>query len=494
MERNLVEGQMGYSVIAHALVSYVESHLDSFDMKAMSAHFGFSEMYLRELFMKNLKVPVKQYYRRRKIMASAFEILHSDKKIIEIALESGFSNHESYTRAFRKVFHMTPSQFRSRRPAVGGRLLEAGVSGLDSPAGEKDGREKLIMQQKEETIMLYGIRRIEHGAYGSRTMFPICVKAVSEYLGEDVSYAYIMAATGAAFRLVWNREEWDLSNIDIYHTLRESNDIYQYGAKALGREFSFLGREADTTKEAFASFMKSNLAKGYPVIALGIIGPPEPCIVAGYQSEGDVVMGWNFFQKDPESAGSVRFLDNGYFCCDSWWENTDTQAVMCIGPAVSTAYGDGEIVKMAADIMQAREDCGYAKGIRAYEAWKEMLLAEKWFESTAFDYLFSRLLVQMDAMVCLNDGRDWGARYFEELSVRCGEEKRALCQEIAGCFRRVSGIAKEMMSLIGERCSMEEKLRNFGSRSVREKLGGMIDAAKAEDEMALRRMEELQLV
>jgi hypothetical protein len=35
-------------------------------------------------------------------------------------------------------------------------------------------------------------------------MYPICVKAVSEYLGDDVSYAYIMAATGAAFRLVWN--------------------------------------------------------------------------------------------------------------------------------------------------------------------------------------------------------------------------------------------------------------------------------------------------
>ena len=48
-------------------------------------------------------------------------------------------------------------------------------------------------------------------------MYPICVKAVSEYLGDDVSYAYIMAATGAAFRLVWNREMWDLSNVDIYH-------------------------------------------------------------------------------------------------------------------------------------------------------------------------------------------------------------------------------------------------------------------------------------
>ena len=503
---------MGYSTITHALISYVESHLDSFDMKEMSERFGFSESYLRELFLKNVKVPVMQYYRRRKIMASAFELLHSDKKIIDIALENGFSNHESYTRAFRRVFYMSPSQFRSRRPAVGGKQLEAGVFGLDcldrketgtvperkcdvGTVGRRrnwDRRNGQIMQQNGDSTVLYGIRKIKHGAYGSNTMFPIVIKAVSEYLGEDVSYAYIMAATGAAFRLVWNREDWDLSNIDIYHTLRESNTIYQYGAKALGREFSFQGRDEDTPKEAFTSFIKSNLAKGYPVIALGIIGPPEPCIIAGYQAEGDIVMGWNFFQDDPEFSERIQIMDNGYFRCGNWWENTDTQAVMCIGdPVASAVCSDSEIVKMAADIMQARDEYSYAKGIRAYEAWKEMLLEEKWFESTAFDNLFFKFLVQNDAMICLSDGRDWGAKYFEELSEKCGEAEKAICQDIAKHFRQVSGIAKEMLSLIGNRSNMEEKIQKFGSRSIREKLGRLIDAAQAEDGMALKGMEEL---
>lgn len=78
---------MGYSAITHALIDYVESHLESFGIKEMSGHFGFSEQYLRELFLKNVKVPVMRYYRRRRIVASAFEILHSDKKIVDIALE-----------------------------------------------------------------------------------------------------------------------------------------------------------------------------------------------------------------------------------------------------------------------------------------------------------------------------------------------------------------------------------------------------------------------
>jgi len=84
---------MSYSTMAHALISYMESHLENFDIKEMSRSFGFSEIYLRELFLKNVNMPIMQYYRRRRIIVSAYEILHSDKRIVDIALEYGYSNH-----------------------------------------------------------------------------------------------------------------------------------------------------------------------------------------------------------------------------------------------------------------------------------------------------------------------------------------------------------------------------------------------------------------
>lgn len=384
---------MSYSTMAHALISYMESHLENFDIKEMSRSFGFSEIYLRELFLKNVNMPIMQYYKRRRMIVSAFEILHSDKKIVDIAFESGFSNHESYTRAFQKIFGMPPSRFRIDRPLIGRKLLVTGVFGLEKLVSKEKRSDEFMMEQDNNETILYGIRKIEQGAYGSNTMFPICIKAVSEYLGDDVSYAYIMAATGAAFRLVWNRATWDLSNIDIYHTLKESNEIYKYGAKALGREFDFIGRDKDTKKEDFVAFIKSKIANGFPVIALGIIGPPEPCIIAGYEASKDVVMGWNFFQND--------------------------------------------------------------------------------------------------AMVCICDGRKWGAKYFEELSEKYGETEKAMCQEIAKHFRKVSGIAEEMMSLIGDWNNMENMLENFASKSVREKIGKLIDTAKFEDTMAYEQIKLL---
>lgn len=473
---------MSYSTITHALINYVECHLENINLKEMAESFGFSEIYLRELFCKHVHMPIMQYCKRRRMIVSAFELLHSDKTILTIALENGFSNPESYTRAFRKIFGMTPSRFRSERPLIGRRQLQAGVFGLDRLDGKTKRSDEIMMRQNDNNTILYGIRKVEHGAYGSDTMFPICVKAVSEYLGDDVSYAYIMAATGAAFRLVWNRAKWDLSNIDIYHTLRESNDIYQYGAKALGREFSILGRDEGTSKKEFSTYMKTAIAKGYPIIALGIIGPPEPCIVSGFESDGDVVIGWNFFQNDPEYSSAVDIMDNGYFRCETWWENTDTQAVMCIGEIKDTPYGDKDIVKMALNIMEAREENTYAKGIRAYQAWKDMLLQEKWFENgSTFDTLFSKLLVQNDAMTCIHDGRKWAAKYFEELAERYGDSEKTLCMDIAKSFNRVSRIAGEMKSLIGDWNDIEKMQKNFGDQLIRKKLGELIDEAGKED-------------
>ena len=250
------------------------------------------------------------------------------------------------------------------------------------------------------------------------------------------------------------------------------------------REESFPSRGERTgpKKEEFLAYIKEHIAQGYPVSALGIIGPPEPYIVAGYEAAGDVLMGWNFFQNDSEFASVVRTMDNGYFKCGAWWENTDTQAVMCIGAVTGDPCEDKEIIRMAAEIMKAREEDAYAKGIAAYDAWKTMLLDEKWFENgNGFDELFSKLLVQNDAMVCIADGRKWAAEYFRDLSEKYGAEVKSTCLKIAEHFKTVSGAASEMMTLIGDWSDIDKMLDNFGDRSVREKISELLDQAKEAD-------------
>ena len=121
-----------------------------------------------------------------------------------------------------------------------------------------------------------------------------------------------------------------------------------------------------------------------------------------------------------------------------------------------------------------------------------MLLDEKWFENNAsFDGLFEKLLVHNDAMVCIQDGRKWGAKFFEETAAACGEQDAACCAEISRRFHKVSALAGEMMALIGNWDDVEQMLKNLADRSVREKTGRLIDAAKAEDGKALEEIRRL---
>ncbi len=479
---------MSYSTISRAMVSYVESHVADphLDIKQMGTKFGFSENYVRELFAGQVGMSIMRFYKRRRIILSAAQLLRTDRNILDIALEWGFGSHEAYTRAFAKVMGMSPSAFRSARPILGKVSLRPGVYGLEL-LQEKEKRSDMgnMRQDNQDSIILYDIQQVKFGSYGSATPFPICIKAVSEYLGDDVSYPYIMAATGAAFRLVWNTEQWDLSNVDIYHTFTESNQVYGLGARALGREFSFLGREESTSKEEFLTYIREHLAEGYPCIALGIIGPPEPCIVAGYERNGDSLLGWNFFQNDPEHADGGCTAENGYFISRNWWENTDTQAVMCLGPINGEGMSPREILKQAVKALEGRKDHSYAKGILAYDAWREMLLEESHFASEVYESLFSKLLVQNDAAQCLADGREQAARYLLELTAKQTGEDNQKLEQAAQHFRNVSVTAGEMSSLIGDWSDMDAMLRNLADRKVREQLAQLILKAKAQDEAAL---------
>ena len=261
-------------------------------------------------------------------------MVNSDKTILEIAHKYGFANPETYTRAFYKVAGITPSKFRREKLIAGKEKIFPGVYSVGI-LERKERRNDINMAEdfngESGSTVLYGVPKVFYGAYGGGTPYPICLKACSEYLGDNLKYYFIMASCGAAFRLVWNTKDWDLSNVDIYHTFEESGRVYGIGAKALGREFSFLGRGKDTTKEEFISFIRKHTGEGYPCIALGVIGPPEACIITGYRKGGDELLGWNFFQNDQEFASGIKVDESGYFICDNWWENTDTQAVMCIG-------------------------------------------------------------------------------------------------------------------------------------------------------------------
>ncbi|MCL2351442.1 MAG: hypothetical protein FWC55_02800 [Firmicutes bacterium] len=40
--------------------------------------------------------------------------------------------------------------------------------------------------------ILHGVQKAYYGAYGGITPFPICLKSVSDYLGDELEYTFVM--------------------------------------------------------------------------------------------------------------------------------------------------------------------------------------------------------------------------------------------------------------------------------------------------------------
>src|SRR5436190_2016162 len=55
----------------------------------------------------------KNYVARLRLERAAFRLVIHDATLLDIALDCGFQNHETFTRAFRRRFGMPPSSYRA---------------------------------------------------------------------------------------------------------------------------------------------------------------------------------------------------------------------------------------------------------------------------------------------------------------------------------------------------------------------------------------------
>ena len=117
---NVYKGVENMSVrTISAMVDWVENNIeDEPTLERMADHVGYSECYCSTMFHEYVGIPFKEYVFRRKLSLAAETLLVSDIRIIEIAIQYGFSSHEAFTRAFKKTFGYSPNQFRIIKPQI----------------------------------------------------------------------------------------------------------------------------------------------------------------------------------------------------------------------------------------------------------------------------------------------------------------------------------------------------------------------------------------
>ena len=85
----------------------------------------FSPYHFHRIFRGMVGESVKDYIRRLRLERAALRLKHSERSVTDIAFEAGFETLESFSRAFKAMGGLSPSQFRRqsgvfRSPAVSG--------------------------------------------------------------------------------------------------------------------------------------------------------------------------------------------------------------------------------------------------------------------------------------------------------------------------------------------------------------------------------------
>jgi AraC family transcriptional regulator len=95
------------------LLVHIQARLEGdLSLTALSRKAGISPFHLQRRFKAAVGETPKAYTSRLRVERGAFRLLVHDSNVLDIALECGFQNHESFTRAFRRRFGRAPNDFR----------------------------------------------------------------------------------------------------------------------------------------------------------------------------------------------------------------------------------------------------------------------------------------------------------------------------------------------------------------------------------------------
>lgn len=101
------------------LIEDIEANLRSkTSLDGLTKDCYLSKFHLHRVFRRLSGHSLMHYVRSRKLAESLQDLLGSDLRVADVAQEFGFEHHQSYIRAFKKEFGVTPAEFREGRRSV----------------------------------------------------------------------------------------------------------------------------------------------------------------------------------------------------------------------------------------------------------------------------------------------------------------------------------------------------------------------------------------
>lgn len=97
----------------NSVIDYIESHLtDEISYRELAALLAMSVYELRRIFAFMVGTPLSDYIRQRRLTSAVFDLQSSDATITAIAEKYRYDSPSSFSRAFREMQGISPSEAR----------------------------------------------------------------------------------------------------------------------------------------------------------------------------------------------------------------------------------------------------------------------------------------------------------------------------------------------------------------------------------------------
>lgn len=102
-----------YDIRFRRIIQYIETHYrQKLRLKDIADHEGLSPSYLSHLIKQHINMSFQEYVNMLRFEHAMQLLVQTDKKLIDICMESGFSESKYFNNIFAKNYSMKPKKFR----------------------------------------------------------------------------------------------------------------------------------------------------------------------------------------------------------------------------------------------------------------------------------------------------------------------------------------------------------------------------------------------